>query len=216
MEYIDAKFLLTAVKPSQYPDTLVPEVAFVGRSNVGKSSLINCLTNRTKLARTSSTPGKTATINFYDIAGSYRLVDLPGYGYAQVSKAEQERWAKMIETYLSDRFNLVQVIQLVDARHKPTKDDITMMSWVRHFGFTPVVVATKLDKLKKSQVESNLTLIYETLGMDDDCILLPFSAETKQGREDVAEVIDLVCRRFTPDQGDILNKHASKGGYEND
>ena len=216
MEYIDAKFLLTAVKPSQYPDTLVPEVAFVGRSNVGKSSLINCLTNRTKLARTSSTPGKTATINFYDIAGSYRLVDLPGYGYAQVSKAEQERWAKMIETYLSDRFNLVQVIQLVDARHKPTKDDITMMSWVRHFGFTPVVVATKLDKLKKSQVESNLTLIYETLGMDDDCILLPFSAETKQGREDVAEVIDLVCRRFTPDQGDILNKHSSKGGHEND
>ena len=216
MEYIDAKFLLTAVKPSQYPDTLVPEVAFVGRSNVGKSSLINCLTNRTKLARTSSTPGKTATINFYDIAGSYRLVDLPGYGYAQVSKVEQERWAKMIETYLSDRFNLVQVIQLVDARHKPTKDDITMMSWVRHFGFTPVVVATKLDKLKKSQVESNLTLIYETLGMDDDCILLPFSAETKQGREDVAEVIDLVCRRFTPDQGDILNKHSSKGGHEND
>ena len=119
MDFIDANFLATAVKPSQYPDTLIPEIALVGRSNVGKSSLINCLTNRTKLARTSSTPGKTATINFYDIAGRYRLVDLPGYGYGQVSKTEQERWAKMIETYLSDRFNLVQVIQLVDARHKP-------------------------------------------------------------------------------------------------
>lgn len=206
MDYIDAKFLLTAVKPSQYPDTLIPEVAFVGRSNVGKSSLINCLTNRTKLARTSSTPGKTATINFYDIAGSYRLVDLPGYGYAQVSKAEQERWAKMIETYLSDRFNLVQVIQLVDARHKPTKDDITMLNWIRHFGFHPVLVATKLDKLKKSQIEANLTQIYETLQLDDDSILLPFSATTMEGREDVAEVIDLVCSRFNPDQGNLLNK----------
>ncbi|MBR5151917.1 MAG: YihA family ribosome biogenesis GTP-binding protein [Clostridia bacterium] len=206
MDYIDAKFLVTAVKPSQYPDTLVPEVAFVGRSNVGKSSLINCLTNRTKLARTSSTPGKTATINFYDIAGTYRLVDLPGYGYAKKSKDELLRWSKMIETYLSDRFNLVQVIQLVDARHKPTQDDITMMEWVRHFGFSPVVVATKLDKLKKSEIEPNLTRIYETLNLDDDCILLPFSAETKAGREDVAEVIDLVCSKFNPDQGDILNK----------
>ena len=206
MDYIDAKFLLTAVKPSQYPDTLIPEVAFVGRSNVGKSSLINCLTNRTKLARTSSTPGKTATINFYDIAGTYRLVDLPGYGYAKVAKAELERWSKMIETYLSDRFNLVQVIQLVDARHKPTKDDMTMMQWIRHFGFSPVVVATKLDKLKKSQIEANLTQIYETLELDDDCILLPFSSETKEGREDVAEVIDMVCSRFHPGQEEVLRK----------
>ena len=143
MDFINAKLLQTAVKKEQYPDTLVPEVAFVGRSNVGKSSLINCLTNRTKLARTSSSPGKTATINFYDIDGNYRLVDLPGYGYAKVSKAEQQRWASMIDTYLSDRFNLVQVIQLVDARHKPTQDDITMLQWIRHFGYTPVVVATK-------------------------------------------------------------------------
>ena len=146
MEFIDAKFLTTAVKPEQYPDTFIPEIAFVGRSNVGKSSLINCLTNRNKLARTSSSPGKTATINFYDIAGKYRLVDLPGYGYAKVSKSEQERWAKMINTYLSDRYNLVQVIQLVDARHKPTADDITMIDWIRRFGYNPVVVATKLDK----------------------------------------------------------------------
>lgn len=205
MDYIDAKFLLTAVKPEQYPDTLIPEIAFVGRSNVGKSSLINCLTNRTKLARTSSTPGKTATINFYDIAGQYRLVDLPGYGYARVSKEEQIRWKKMIETYLSNRYNLVQVIQLVDARHKPTQDDIMMLDWIRQFGYTPVVVATKLDKLKKSQIEENLTLIYEYLQLDDDSILLPFSAEKKTGREELAEVIDLLCSKFTPGQKNVLN-----------
>ncbi len=204
MEYIDAKLLATAVKPSQYPDTLVPEIAFAGRSNVGKSSLINCLTNRTKLARTSSTPGKTATINFYDIAGQYRLVDLPGYGYAKVSKDEQQRWAKMIETYLTDRFNLVQIIQLVDARHKPTQDDITMLNWIRHFGYTPVVVATKLDKLKKSQIEANLTVIYEMMELDDDSILLPFSSEKKTGREDLAELIDLLCGRYNPEQGRCL------------
>ncbi|MBO5364342.1 MAG: YihA family ribosome biogenesis GTP-binding protein [Clostridia bacterium] len=204
MEYIDAKLLATAVKPSQYPDTLVPEIAFAGRSNVGKSSLINCLTNRTKLARTSSTPGKTATINFYDIAGQYRLVDLPGYGYAKVSKEEQQRWAKMIETYLTDRFNLVQIIQLVDARHKPTQDDITMLNWIRHFGYTPVVVATKLDKLKKSQIEANLTVIYEMMELDDDSILLPFSSEKKTGREDLAELIDLLCSRYNPQQGRCL------------
>ena len=193
MDFINAKLLQTAVKKEQYPDTLVPEVAFVGRSNVGKSSLINCLTNRTKLARTSSSPGKTATINFYDIDGNYRLVDLPGYGYAKVSKAEQQRWASMIDTYLSDRFNLVQVIQLVDARHKPTQDDITMLQWIRHFGYTPVVVATKLDKLKKSQIETNLTLIYHTLELDDDCILLPFSSEKKTGREELSVLIADFC-----------------------
>lgn len=205
MDFIDAKFLLTAVKPEQYPDTLIPEIAFVGRSNVGKSSLINCLTNRTKLARTSSTPGKTATINFYDIKGQYRLVDLPGYGYAKVSDAELNRWRKMIETYLSNRYNLVQVIQLVDARHKPTQDDITMINWIRSFGYTPVVVATKLDKLKKSQIEGNLTQIYNVLGLDDDCILIPFSSEKRTGRQELSEVIDLLCSKFTPDKKDVLN-----------
>ncbi len=194
MEYIDAKFLATAVKPEQYPDTFVPEIAFVGRSNVGKSSLINCLTNRTKLARTSSSPGKTATINFYEIADSYRLVDLPGYGYAKVSKQEQERWAKMIETYLSDRYNLVQVVQLVDARHKPTRDDITMIEWIKSFGYKPVVVATKLDKLKKSQIEPNLTQIYEVLGLDEDAILFPFSSETREGKEEILEFFNQITK----------------------
>ena len=190
MDFINAKLLQTAVKKEQYPDTLVPEVAFVGRSNVGKSSLINCLTNRTKLARTSSSPGKTATINFYDIDGSYRLVDLPGYGYAKVSKAEQQRWASMIDTYLSDRFNLVQVIQLVDARHKPTQDDITMLQWIRHFGYTPVVVATKLDKLKRSQVQKNIKAIKDGLKLRPGSKIIPFSAETKQGKDEIWALMD--------------------------
>ncbi|MBD9010542.1 MAG: YihA family ribosome biogenesis GTP-binding protein [Clostridiales bacterium] len=197
MDYIEAKFLTTAVKPEQYPDTFVPEIAFVGRSNVGKSSLINCLTNRAKLARTSSSPGKTATINFYEIKNSFRLVDLPGYGYARVSKTEQESWVKMIDTYLSDRYNLVQVIQLVDARHKPSKDDITMINWIKSFGYKPVVVATKTDKLKKSQLEPNLTEIYNSLELDDNSILFPFSAQTRQGKDEVLEYIEAVCKNFT-------------------
>lgn len=196
MDYIDAKFLTTAVKPEQYPDTFVPEIAFVGRSNVGKSSLINCVTNRSKLARTSSSPGKTATINFYEIAGKYRLVDLPGYGYAKVSKSEQERWAKMIDTYLSNRYNLVQVIQLVDSRHKPTSDDITMIDWIKSFGYKPVIIATKLDKLKKSQIEANLTEIYNTLSLDDESILFPFSSETREGRDEVLDFIEDICGNF--------------------
>ncbi len=196
MEFIDAKFLTTAVKPEQYPDTFVPEIAFVGRSNVGKSSLINCLTNRNKLARTSSSPGKTATINFYDIAGKYRLVDLPGYGYAKVSKAEQERWTRMIERYLTDRYNLVQVIQLVDARHKPSADDVTMIEWIRQIGYKPIIIATKLDKLKKSQIEANLTEIYTTLQLDDNSILFPFSSETKEGRDEILDFIEDMCSKF--------------------
>lgn len=196
MDYIDAKFLTTAVKPEQYPDTFVPEIAFVGRSNVGKSSLINCITNRSKLARTSSSPGKTATINFYEIAGKYRLVDLPGYGYAKVSKAEQERWAKMIDTYLSNRYNLIQVIQLVDSRHKPTRDDITMIDWIRSFGYKPIIIATKLDKLKKSQIEDNLTEIYNTLSLDDESILFPFSSETREGKDEVLDFIEDICSKF--------------------
>lgn len=202
MEYIDAKLLQTAVWPEQYPDTLVPEIAFAGRSNVGKSSLINCLTNRNKLARTSATPGKTATLNFYDIAGKYRFVDLPGYGYAKVSKTEQEKWAKMIEQYLSNRYNLVQVIQLVDARHKPSKDDITMINWIRSFGYHPLVVATKLDKLKKSEIEKNLTTIYNTLELDDSALLLPFSSEKRTGREELLEIIDHLCSIYHPQEAE--------------
>ena len=184
MDYIDAKFLLTAVKPSQYPDTLVPEVAFVGRSNVGKSSLINCLTNRTKLARTSSTPGKTATINFYDIAGTYRLVDLPGYGYAKVSQAEKDRWGRLMEEYFAaGRIDLG--IMIVDARHAPTNNDITMAQWFIQSGCPFVVVANKLDKVKKSQIEGNLSTIRQDLELPENCTIIPFSAEKGTGRDDL-------------------------------
>ena len=192
MEFIDIKLLTTAVKYEQYPDESLPEIALVGRSNVGKSSLINCLANRKNIARTSSTPGKTATINFYEIAGKYRIVDLPGYGYAKVSKVEKEKWATMIEGYLARRSNLVQVIQLVDARHKPTADDKMMFDWIKSYNYEPLVVATKLDKLKKSQIEGNLTAIYEEFELGDDSVLIPFSSETREGREQVVELIDYV------------------------
>lgn len=192
MEFINASLLTTAVKYDQYPPADIPEIALVGRSNVGKSSLINCLANRKNLARTSSTPGKTATINFYDIAGKYRIVDLPGYGYAKVSKQEKEKWAGMVENYLSRRENLVQVIQLVDARHKPTADDIMMFDWIREYNYEPFVVATKLDKLKKSQIEANLTAIYEDLNLGEESVLIPFSSESREGRDEVLELIDYV------------------------
>ncbi len=192
MEFIDIKLLMTAVKPQQYPDESLPEIALVGRSNVGKSSLINCLANRKNIARTSSTPGKTATINFYEIAGKYRIVDLPGYGYAKVSKQEKEKWGDMIEGYLSNRQSLVQVIQLVDARHKPTADDKMMFDWIKSYNYEPLVVATKIDKLKKSQVEGNLTAIYEDLQLTEESVLIPFSSENRQGREQVIELIDYI------------------------
>lgn len=192
MEFVDIKLLTTAVKYEQYPDESLPEIALVGRSNVGKSSLINCLANRKNMARTSSTPGKTATINFYEIAGRYRIVDLPGYGYAKVSKVEKEKWAAMIEGYLARRSNLVQVIQLVDARHKPTADDKMMFDWIKSYNYEPLVVATKLDKLKKSQIEGNLTAIYNELELGDDSVLIPFSSETREGRDQVVELIDYV------------------------
>lgn len=198
MDFVEAGLLKTAVSFEQYPDTLVPEIAFVGRSNVGKSSLINCLTNRNKLARTSSTPGKTATINFYQIQNDrYRLVDLPGYGYAKVSKTEQEKWSAMIDTYLSKRYNLVQVIQLVDARHAPSKDDITMADWIRHYNFNTIVVVTKIDKLKKSQIDKNLTKIYNDLQMGDNSILIPFSAEKRTGRNDLLELFDEILSNYS-------------------
>ena len=192
MEFINAELLKTAVKYEQYPPADVPEIALVGRSNVGKSSLINCLVNRKNLARTSSTPGKTATINFYSVAQRYRIVDLPGYGYAKVSKEEKERWGAMIEHYLARRENLVQVIQLVDARHKPSADDKMMFDWIRSYNYEPFVIATKLDKLKKSQVEANLTAIYNDLELNEQSVLVPFSAETREGREQVLELIEYV------------------------
>jgi GTP-binding protein len=168
------------------------EFAFAGRSNVGKSSLINKLLNRKSLARVSGTPGKTATINFYNIDDTIYLVDLPGYGYAQRSKTEIEKWGKMMEDYLSSREPLVQTILLVDSRHKPTKDDITMAEWIRHYHDRLIVVATKTDKLKKSETEKNFALIWETLEMGEDDILVPFSVKDDEGKYTVWDMIEMM------------------------
>lgn len=189
MNLHNASLTISAVKPAQYPGARMPEVAFAGRSNVGKSSFINKMLNRKSLARTSSKPGKTATLNFYNIDDTIFFVDLPGYGYAEVSKAEKAKWASMIDTYLQKREQLVQTVLIVDARHKPTADDMTMFNWIRHRHGRAVVVATKLDKLPKTKVDEHLTVVYNALGLDDADILLPFSAETGAGVEDAWEVI---------------------------
>ncbi|RKD21595.1 GTP-binding protein [Caminicella sporogenes DSM 14501] len=189
MKIKSSEFIISAVKPSQYPQTHMPEIALAGRSNVGKSSLINMLVNRKKLAKTSSVPGKTQTINFYLINNEFHLVDLPGYGYAKVSKRSQEEWGKIIETYLTSRENLVEVLQLVDIRHKPTVQDKQMYEWIKHFGFKGIVVATKLDKIKRSQRQKQISIIRKELGMDKDDVLIPVSSLNREGKEELWEVI---------------------------
>jgi len=175
---------ISAVKPNQYPKTSFPDLAFAGRSNVGKSSLINKLLNRKSLARVSQKPGKTATINFYNIDDTLNFVDLPGYGFAQVSKEEKRKWGNMIETYLNERQQLKQVVLLVDSRHKPTSDDCLMLSFIRGVCERAVVVATKFDKLKPSQREDSLKLIIETLELNGDDIIIPFSSVKGTGCEE--------------------------------
>ena len=177
-----AELLASAVSKRQYPATQLPELAFAGRSNVGKSSLINKMLNRKKLARVSASPGKTATINFYNIDDTMLFVDLPGYGFAKVSKAEREKWGKMIDEYLHARPQLVQVVQLVDMRHKPTADDLVMFRWIVEMGFRPVVIATKKDKVRPSQRAGALELIQKTLQTE---YVIPFSSETGDGVEEV-------------------------------
>ena len=177
---------------SKLPENTLPEVAFAGKSNVGKSSLINALMNRKSLARTSGQPGKTQTINFYNINQEIYLVDLPGYGFAKVSQKEREQWGGMIERYLNTSEMLRAVFLLVDIRHKPTENDRQMFEWMNYVGFSPVVIATKLDKIKRSQVEKQLKLVREGLGADADTIIVPFSAQTKQGRETIWDFMDQV------------------------
>lgn len=192
MNIHNASITVSAVSPKQYPTDHRPEFAFAGRSNVGKSSLINKLLNRKSLARVSGTPGKTTTINFYNIDDTIYLVDLPGYGYAQRSKEEKAKWGKMMETYLSTREELVQTILLVDSRHKPTNDDIMMADWIRYYNDRLIVVATKFDKLKKREQEPNLELIYNTLELTDDDILVPFTTQNDEGRITVWDMIEMM------------------------
>ena len=186
----------SAVKKNQYPKMGLPEFAFAGRSNVGKSSLINKLLNRKSMARVSATPGKTITINFYNIDDCIHLVDLPGYGYAKRSKEEVKKWGNMMEDYLSSREELVQTILLVDSRHKPTQDDITMAAWIRHYHDRVIVIATKMDKLKKREIEPNLELIWDTLSLGEDDILVPFSTQNDEGKISVWDMINMM---LTPD-----------------
>ena len=175
---------------SKLPDTGRPEVAFAGKSNVGKSSLINGLMNRKALARTSAQPGKTQTINFYNINEVMYLVDLPGYGFAKVSASEKEKWGKLIERYLHNSKDLKAVFLLVDIRHAPSANDKQMYDWICHNGYEPVIIATKLDKLKRSQVQKNVKIIMESLGLPKGGKVIPFSAETKQGREEIWELME--------------------------
>ena len=175
---------------SAIPDTEYPEVAFAGKSNVGKSSLINSLMNRKSYARTSSQPGKTQTINFYNINDCMYLVDLPGYGYANASPAVKAKWGKMIEKYLRKSANLKQVFLLVDIRHNPSENDKMMYNWIVDNGFRPVIIATKLDKLKRSQVAKHVKAVRTGLGLREDDILIPFSSETKQGLDVLWETVE--------------------------
>ena len=177
---------------SKLPETQLPEVAFAGKSNVGKSSLINTLMNRKSLARTSSQPGKTQTINFYNINDALYFVDLPGYGYARVNEAVKAQWGKMVERYLHKSKQLKQVFLLVDIRHVPSENDRIMYNWIMDSGFQPVIIATKLDKIKRSQVQGQLKQIRTALGMGADGIIIPFSAETKQGRDEIYGLLDAV------------------------
>ncbi|NLW52674.1 MAG: YihA family ribosome biogenesis GTP-binding protein [Tissierellia bacterium] len=178
-----------AVEVKQYPDSNIDEVAMAGRSNVGKSSLINSIVNRRALARTSSKPGKTRTLNFYNIDDKLRLVDLPGYGYASVSHSERDKWAQTINRYLTSRENLREVILLVDIRHEPTNDDLEMYQWILDAGFSGYVVATKMDKIGKSRLQQHLKVITQKLGIKDRDLLIPYSTQTKQNIEKISYIL---------------------------
>lgn len=174
---------------SKLPDNTMPEFAFAGKSNVGKSSLINALMNRKSYARTSSQPGKTQTINFYNINSELYYVDLPGYGYAKVSLEVKAKWGKMIENYLKNSPMLKCVFLLIDIRHEPTENDKTMYDWIVYNGYQPVIIATKLDKIKRSQIQKSLKILRTGLGLGNEVKMIPFSAETKQGREEIWDLI---------------------------
>lgn len=188
---------------SPIPETDKPEIAFAGKSNVGKSSLINALMNRKALARTSSQPGKTQTINFYNVNDLLYYVDLPGYGYAKVSMTEKEKWGKMIEKYFRVSKQLKAVFLLVDIRHEPSENDKNMYDWIIYHGFQPIVIATKLDKIKRSQKDKQVKLIKETLGAKPGTIIIPYSSETKQGREEIWDLIEQICDLKQPEDNKI-------------
>jgi len=187
---------------SKLPENHIPEIAFAGKSNVGKSSLINGLLNRKALARTSSQPGKTQTINFYNVNDEVFFVDLPGYGFAKVAKEIKEKWGKLIERYLNNSAQLQAVFLLVDIRHDPSANDVDMYNWIVASGFEPIIIATKLDKIKRSQIQKNVKAIKTKLG-DNNLKVLPFSAQTKQGRDEILELIEeIIGTNYIEDTND--------------
>lgn len=191
-----SEIIAVAVKKEQYPESGPMEIAFAGRSNVGKSSLLNLITGRRKLARISGSPGKTRTINFYSINNDcFRIVDLPGYGYAKVSKAETQKWGQMIEEYLIERPNLIKVVQLVDIRHKPTKQDVQMYDFLKYYGLDGIVVATKADKISNNERGKSIKLIRQTLGMHGSDEIYPVSALNKTGHEPLIDKLFCLCEK---------------------
>ena len=185
-----AELIAVAVKKNQYPEDNKKEIAFAGRSNVGKSSLLNLLVNRKNLARVSGSPGKTRTINFYEINDAFRIVDLPGYGYAKVAKSVTENWGDMIEGYLANRQNLLKVVQLVDIRHVPSAQDVQMYEWLKHYGFDGIVVATKSDKISRNEMAKNISEIRKALGMSPEDKVIPVSALKRTGYDNLMEELD--------------------------
>lgn len=194
MNFTNAEFVRAATDPKDFLRDGLPQMAFAGRSNVGKSSVINRLVSRKNLAYVGATPGKTTQINYFKVDGKAWLVDLPGYGYAKVSRSEKERWGRLMEQYFQDEGDILTVgVLIVDARHKPTADDVTMHNWFRESGCPEIVAANKLDKLKAREVEPNLALIRQTLEMADDEPLVPFSAEKGTGREQLIALLEAAC-----------------------
>ena len=185
-----AELEAVTAKKNQYPEDNLKEIAFAGRSNVGKSSLLNLLTNRKKLARVSGSPGKTRTINFYRVNDEFRIVDLPGYGYAKVSKSMSETWGDMMETYFETRQGLVKVIQLVDIRHAPSKQDVEMYEYLRHYGFDGIVVATKADKVSRNEMQKCIKQIRTTLKLGKDDIVIPISSLKRTGHDQLLQVME--------------------------
>ncbi len=207
MKIKTAEIIISAVAPKQYPEGCLPEIAMVGRSNVGKSSTINTMLNRKKLARVSSSPGKTRTINFYLINQEFHLVDLPGYGYAKVSKTERASWGKIIETYLSTRENLHEVVLLVDIRHKPSEDDKLMYDWIKHYGFGTIVVATKADKISRGNYQKHFKMIREELKMAPEDKIIPVSSLKKQG---ISQLWQAITGIFLQKGADITIEEAEE------
>lgn len=194
MKILSASYVKSAMRPEHYPSDGRPEIAFVGRSNVGKSTMLNVLLNKKGLAKTSKTPGKTQTVNFFDVNGKYYFVDLPGYGYARVSKEMREQWATVMTSYLTAKRPLRLVIVLMDSRHEPADQDLDLLDLLEDAEVPSLIVATKADKLRVSEMEAASNTIRKALGLDEDAAIVPFSAQSKQGLRDVWNIIDATLK----------------------